>query len=634
METRTRAKLKSGDSGVALILVLLAILVLTTLAAGMVYFARSETLASYNYRIGTQAEYVALAGVQRALNFFNGASYSPLAPASAGPAPGTYYQVSTYATSPVDLFFSNATPVGCTSGCSHSGAVTLGADAGASAYPPSSVTGGVDVVANWVAAMPSQTITDSMGGSGSYTVTARLLEYHTVNNAFFGVAAAGCSDSLAGAGICRQPYEVWEVRSVGTWNSNIGGGSQSPTVEVVATISPMFLPYFGNALYGLCNVTLSGNVGTDSYNSASGQYGGNPLSYVTPSSGTTNAQAIGAGVGSNGGVTISGSANSVGGNVTYANQSSPASCNTGFQGTATGVAGSVLPGPAIPPPPDITAQMTGWGYPTTSPSVTPAGGGGSYDHVANVYLRASGPPPLPPGVAAGSACPAGATGYIEQYNHQFKSGANSYSSYTCVALSGSGTSTDPYRLGDVTANSSNPGTINLISPSSASSNPAYVAMNSVTVGTNGVLNTSNVAPSYPPTTDNTFNANPPAPTEATASSLVIDVRNSVDMTGTANMNYNPSTPGVPAPNHLVMNVMGTGTALSLAGQSQLCGMINAPNGDASLGGSGSTGTFFGAILAKNITDKGNYPVHYDLNSRTVSGALFTARVVSVTRPKF
>ncbi len=132
-------------------------------------------------------------------------------------------------------------------------------------------------------------------------------------------------------------------------------------------------------------------------------------------------------------------------------------------------------------------------------------------------------------------------------------------------------------------------------------------------------------PSYSPT--------PPSPTSANATAFVIDVRNSIDMTGQANMNYNPSSPGVPSPDYLRMNVMGTGTAVNLAGQAQLSAMINAPNGDASLGGAGSSGTFFGAILASNINDHGGYPVHYDLNSRTVSGQLFTAQVVSVTRPK-
>jgi hypothetical protein len=214
---------------------------------------------------------------------------------------------------------------------------------------------------------------------------------------------------------------------------------------------------------------------------------------------------------------------------------------------------------------------------------------------------------------------------------------NSYENYTCTILSGSGTSVDPYRLGDVTANSANPGTINIIGPVTPVSNPIYIAANSITVGTNGAINTTYQAPdepgSGPIASTPSYSPTPPSPTSANATAFVFDVRNSIDLTGQANLNYNPSSPGVPSPDYLRMNVMGTGTAVSLSGQAQLSAMINAPNGDASLGGAGSSGTFFGAILANNINDHGGYPVHYDLNSRTVSGQLFTAQIVSVTRPK-
>lgn len=617
-----------SDSGVALVLVLLAVLVLTTLAAAMVFTARSETLASYNYRIGTQAEYVALGGVQRALNFFNSTRYASVPPASAT----TYYNVSVYADKPVDMYFGNASPVTCTGSCTSTGDVQLGTSSGSSIFPPSTGTAGVNVVNNWVADMNNKAISDGVGGSGNYTVTAKLLEYHTVNNAFFGIPASGCSDASAALGICRQPFEVWQVTSTGTWNSNLGAGAALPTVQVVATISPMYLPYFGNALYGLCNVTISGNVCTDSYNSSRGSYGATATSCVTSTTGTSNAQAVGSGIGSNGGVTINGGSNTIGGNVTYANQNASSSCNTGFQGTATGVAGSVLPGPAVPAPPAI--DMSVWGYPTTTPAITPASGGGGGDKVANVYTRQSTPPPLPPGVGAG-ACPAGFTAYLEKYRHTFGAGTHSYGSYSCVGISGSGTAVDPYRLGNVTANAPNPGTINLIGPSGSLGNPIYVAANNITIGNNGIFNTSNAAPATPSGGGaGAYSPNPAPPTNATATPFVIHVKNAVDLTGQASMNYNSATPGVPSPSYLMMNIMGTGTALNLAGQARLSGTMVVPNGTADVGGSGSSGTFFGSILANNVNVKGNYPVHYDLSAKTLSGQLFTAQVVSVTRPKY
>jgi len=632
MGMRSRSDPKRGDSGVALILVLLAILVLTTLAAAMVFSARSETLASYNYRVGTQAEYVALAGVQKALNFFNGSNYSPVPPTLST----TYYAASTYAVNPVNLYFSNATPVTCTSSCSSTGNVVLGTSSGSSLFPPSAATGGVDVVTNWVAAMNNQSISDGVGGTGNYTVTATLLEYHTVNNAFLGVPATGCSDALSGTGICRQPFEVWQVISTGTWSSNIGGGAALPTVQVVATISPMYLPFFGIGLYGLCNVSLAGNVGTDSYNSSMGSYGGDPASYVTPSTATSNAQATGSGVGSNGGVTISGGAYSIGGSVTYANQNATSSCNTGFQGSAAGVAGSVLPGPAVPTPP--TPNMPAWGYnPTNSAGadVAPPSGGGGVDYrVANIYTRVTTPPTVPSGLS----CPADFTGYRVLYTVDESSGpmphTYTYGNMSCTGLSGSGSSADPYRLGEIDANGSGsvPAVVNIIAPAGGIADPAYVAANQIEVGTGGFINLSSTAPTTPANTSaGTFNPNSPP---NVSSSLVLDVADHVNLGGTSTFNYSTATPGVPSPDFLKINILGTSsTALDLTGQSKLSAMVTVPNGGARLAGSGAGGAFFGAILANNIDDRGNYPVHYDLSMRTQSGQMFTAQVVSVTRPK-
>ena len=641
MMRQSQARRRRRDSGVALILVLLSLLVLTTLAAAMVFSARSETLASYNYRIGTQAEYVALAGVQKALNFFNSSRYVPLSPTAA--ATGNYYTLSTYANMPINLYFTTGAPVTCTSNCSHSGSVALSTTTGSSAYPPASITldsGGsqVDVVNNWISAMRNQGISDGVGGSGNYTVTASLLEYHTVNNAFYGVPAPGCADSAASIGICRQPFEVWQVTSTGTWNSNLGAGAARPTVQVVATISPIFLPFYGFGLYGLCSVTMSGTqVCTDSYNSSYGQYGANATGCVTTTTGATNAQFANSGVGSNGGITLNGNVK-VGGDVTYANTSSDPTCNTGFSGSTTGIAGSVLTGPPIPQPP--TVDMSTWGYPTTSPTVEPkSGGSGNPDRVVNVRTKVTTPPTPPPGAtfaAGGTACPAGFSGYIESYHHNFSKGANSYSQYSCVGISGSGTSTDPYRLGNVAAGGGGgtPGSINLIGPSGSLASPIYVAANSIAIGQNGIINTSYAAPTYPAAASNTFNPNSLAPTAATATPLVLDIKNDLSIVGgTANMNYNASTPGIPSPSYLTINIQGTGTALSLKGQAQLNGMINVPNGDATLGGSGASGAFFGAILAKNVTDGGNYPVHYDLAMQKVSGQMFQAQILSVTRPK-
>ena len=111
--------------------------------------------------------------------------------------------------------------------------------------------------------------------------------------------------------------------------------------------------------------------------------------------------------------------------------------------------------------------------------------------------------------------------------------------------------------------------------------------------------------------------------------------NAVDIGGgTANLNYNSTSPGVPSPAYMTLNIMGTGSALNLSGQADLAGTVNVPNGNADLGGSGASGIFFGSILANNISDHGNYPIHYDLAARNASGQMFVPQIVSMTRPKF
>ncbi len=760
--------------GVALILVMLALLVLSTLAAAMVYSARAETFASYNYRISMQAEYVARAGLQRALNFFeSGANYVPLTPVSPGtggtqnmaptpdslttyfsitvskppvarnsvlinaalvgatgalattvtddgngnlvsttgpplvsgsinyrtgytqitfqlpPATGTqvtinyltttYYNLATYATNPVPLYYSNSSPVQCSSDCSNTGAVTLGTTRSNSTYPPVYSTKGVDVVGNWLTAMSNNQITDPSDPTGSsfgnFTVTAKLLDYHTVNDAFFGAAVTNClsGDPLAGMGICRRTYEVWQITATGTWNNNITAGAQNPTVVMMSTIAPIYIPYFGNALFGLCSVSMGGtNTCTDSYNSSAGTYGSTAGSCVTSSTTTTtNATATGAGVGSNGGITLNGNV-TIGGNITYANATGNPACDTGFNGSTTNVSGTVLPGPAVPTP--TMPTMWNWGYAGTGTAPCPpvatgtpcppyvyssssppppllvqpaSGGGGSTYNVENVFMT-SVPPAAAPTGPGGSTCPPPPSGttytaYVQQYAAQYPTGSSggavSYSGYNCVGVTaaqvGSGTGNDPYRFGNVDGTVSGNPVINFIVPSNGLSSPTFIAANSIDTGMHSIINLSDQPPPTPTTAPNSNYIGPPGSQQG---AVVFDVGNNVAIGGQGNLNYNPATPGTPSPDLLRMNILGpAGTSgsctLDLTGQAQLGAIISVPNGNACLSGSGSGGVFFGAILANSLTDSGNYAVHYDLSARTQSGKLFPIQLVSVTRPK-
>ncbi len=588
-------------------------------------------------------------------------------PASASPGLNPYYQLSIYNTNPVDMFFMDTTPVSCSSNCSHSGDVTLGASSGDSNYPPASATldangKPLDVVTNWVNGLSGIGIDDGMPGgghSGSYTVTAKLLDYHTVNNAYFGVPATGCTDPSASLGICRQPYEVWQVTSTGTWNNNVGAGAANPTVVMRTTIAPLYLSYFGNALYGLCSVSLSGAVCTDSYNSQVGVYGGSSGSCAdaTTTSGT-NASYSSAGVGSNGGVTLNGNKLTIGGDVVFSNGTGNPSCDTGFKGQDSGVGGTVMPGEPIPNPP--VPNMMAWGYSasgagscppvptgvlcpaynnkTTAVDVTFGGGSGSYS-VANVMTKQATPPSVPTGVSACPPASDGFTGYLVKYTMKVGSGSPKPFTYSgsCVGIPGTGSANSPYLLGDIDA-SSGPGqvVINIIGPASGLSDPTYLAGNYMDTGTSGFINFSYAAPATP--ADNSGGPfNPMSPPNQT-SAFVVDLGNNLNIGGQATLDCpsGSACTGVPQPDYLKFNVLGldgSKPVVNLGGQAQLSAQITAPYGTANLSGSGAGGVFFGSILANNIVDSGGYAIHYDINMSKESGKLYPARVVSITRPQ-
>src|SRR5260370_1445627 len=115
---------KEGSArGIALILVMLSMLILSVLAAGIVFTARSETLASHSFSVNTQADYLAKAGIHQAVNWFRSTHYTR-DPVSGYPGlpesqAATYYNVSAYypqgapAPNP-PLYTANTEPILCT----------------------------------------------------------------------------------------------------------------------------------------------------------------------------------------------------------------------------------------------------------------------------------------------------------------------------------------------------------------------------------------------------------------------------------------------------------------------------------------------------------------------------------------
>src|SRR5689334_20904177 len=108
IESRNNNTRRQPERGVALVLVLFAVLILSVLTASLVFIARSETMASDNYKLDTQADYLAKAGIQEARNWFASARYQAVSHAQAG----TSYNV-TQTGPPYNLWTFNTSPVQC-----------------------------------------------------------------------------------------------------------------------------------------------------------------------------------------------------------------------------------------------------------------------------------------------------------------------------------------------------------------------------------------------------------------------------------------------------------------------------------------------------------------------------------------
>src|SRR5579862_2740576 len=90
---------KSNQRGIALVIVIFALLVLTTLAAAIIFTTQTEVQTTGNYKSITQARYAAEAGAQRAINWF---TYSYTLPSTLSSFDMTKYPVQ-YSNQPVVL---------------------------------------------------------------------------------------------------------------------------------------------------------------------------------------------------------------------------------------------------------------------------------------------------------------------------------------------------------------------------------------------------------------------------------------------------------------------------------------------------------------------------------------------------
>jgi hypothetical protein len=91
-------------------------------------------------------------------------------------------------------------------------------------------------------------------------------------------------------------------------------------------------------------------------------------------------------------------------------------------------------------------------------------------------------------------------------------------------------------------------------------------------------------------------------------SLELSFTGDFDLSGSSSAFINPGIP-----ENLMVSGIGTDPTqeMKLAGNGSFTGVVYAPNYDLELGGSGTSGEMFGAVVANNITFGGGYQFHYD-----------------------
>jgi len=561
----SRSRGSPKDCGIALILVLLSMLVLSVLAATIVFTARSETLASYNFKLDTQADYLAKAGIQYAVNWFRSTHYKGVPHSQAT----TYYSVSSTG-DPWNLWTSNTSPVTCISGCpsTNSGVQLVNYGSGSSNYPNINNDEGTPraVATAFAADLADVRVTGDANNSGTFSINAKLLNYQTV---MVGLPPA---TSIA-------PVETWLITS----RASLTGGSSMTgavaTAEEQAIIQPIYVPNWGNALYGFCSVSMSGSAGvcTDAFNSALGAYGGGNVSVASggcDATTATNVIAAGAGVGANGGVTL-GSNVTVSGDVTIGS-GAPAGCTaSGFTGNASSVLGQVINGPPKNPPVPPTFRT---GFPTGAPSYSDLKG----SDVQILPLSVTTWPTMPPFPNTSHTPPMTAGG-------------------PCMAdMSCTGTKDNPYEIGAVKMTGGNP--ILRLTGGPDPFNPVYYNIDSLNQN-QGSIEVSGY--------------------------VVLNIKSGLSIAG--NGIANGITSSIP-PQCVQINYAGT-NAVTLSGNGAVSAVLNAPDAEVDLGGGGSGGYMVGAIQARDVVVKGGYPVHYDVQLSKVGGVMGVPVTTAYNRKK-
>jgi hypothetical protein len=315
---------RRNEKGTAMLFAIILVLVLSVMAASMMFLSQSETWASMNYRTMTQARYGAEAGVNAAANFllFN---YVPPAPTAGTPPP-----------LPAGYNMTIPTPAGC-------GSSPCLTDGGGNPIVISSISGVPSNYPDGAQVTAFKAATNSSVAAGpttvNYTASATLLSMVQIT-----------------------PFATTTPAMIQTWKITAHGdvaNVRNAEAEVSAILETQITPTFGYAAFATSNgcaaLSFTGNGTTDSYDSGSlAVVGGVAVPPATYNS-------FGGNLGTNGNQTDSGSNVTINGTLSTPDLGTGV-CSAGnvtaFSGNSSNIKGGIvqlaapvtLPTPVIPPP--------------------------------------------------------------------------------------------------------------------------------------------------------------------------------------------------------------------------------------------------------------------------------------------
>ncbi len=305
---------RNKERGVALIMAIILVLLMSVMAVSLTFIARAETWSSMNYRLLSQARDAAEGGIDTTANYLM-ITYS---------LPGTVGD-------PLTGYNMNVTPVQSPSGNTSGHDVILSAISGTSSnYPISSVQSAFNANGAGKGSFSAGTTTLN------YATSAKLLSMQTITP--FGSPTAVTIPS-------------WEITSAATV-----AGVQTAAEQVTAVLERNIVPTFTYAAFATDNgcsaLQFGGGGHTDSYLSGGAMSGGHPV--TANSSGN---------IGTNGNLATNGNPTVINGSLSTP-RAGTGSCSAGnvtawtaSNGTVTG--GLIeLPQAVVYPTPTIPAPGT------------------------------------------------------------------------------------------------------------------------------------------------------------------------------------------------------------------------------------------------------------------------------------